>query len=165
MGGDGPLVAVWIGDAGEAVAVELVGGLGDGGGSGGQGLGVDGVAVGDVEVDQGAGGRVLGRQGVGEHEGGGADLYLGVADAALGHGHSQALDGSEGADQEVDEPGGVFDDEVGRDGGVAVGDGLDVGHGGSCGVALAFRARVSGRMVKQARPMLKRRETWIPASS
>ena len=35
VGGDGPLVAVGVGDAGQAVAVELVGGLGDGGGSGG----------------------------------------------------------------------------------------------------------------------------------
>ena len=50
MGGDGPLVAVGVGDAGEAVAVELVGGLGDRGGAGGDGLGVDGVAVRDVEV-------------------------------------------------------------------------------------------------------------------
>ena len=40
-----------VGDSGEAVAVELVGGLGYGGGAGGDGLGVDGVAVGDVEVD------------------------------------------------------------------------------------------------------------------
>ena len=50
MGGDGPLVAVGVDDAAEAVAVELVSGLGDGGGAGGKGLGVDGVAVGDVEV-------------------------------------------------------------------------------------------------------------------
>ena len=34
MGGDGPLVAVRVSDAGEAVAVELVDGLGDGGGAG-----------------------------------------------------------------------------------------------------------------------------------
>ena len=73
-----------------AVAVELVGGLGYGSCAGDDGLGVDGVAVGDVEVDEGAGGRVLGRQGVGEHEGGAADLDLGVADAAPGHGHSDA---------------------------------------------------------------------------
>ena len=64
-----------VGDAGEAVAVELVGGLGYGGGAG--------VAVGDVEVDEAAGERVLGRQGA-------VDLDLGVADAALGHGHSDA---------------------------------------------------------------------------
>ena len=127
------MVAVGVGDAGEAVAVELVGGLGDGRGAGGQGLGVDGVAVGDVEVDQSAGGRVLGRQGVGEHQDGAVDLDLGVADAALGHVQAEALDGSEGADQEVDESGGALDDEVWRDGGVAVGAGLDVGHGGSCG--------------------------------
>ena len=60
MGGDGPLVAVGVGDTGEAVAVEMVGGLGYGGGSGGYCLGVDGVAVGDVEVDEAAGGRVSG---------------------------------------------------------------------------------------------------------
>ena len=36
----------------------------------GHGLGVDGVAVGDVQVDEAGGGRVLGRPGVGEHEGG-----------------------------------------------------------------------------------------------
>ena len=35
VGGDGPLVVVGVGDAGEAVAVELVGGLGDGLGAGG----------------------------------------------------------------------------------------------------------------------------------
>ena len=104
------MVAVGVGDAGEAVAVELVGGLGDGGGAGGQGLGVDGVAVGDVEVDQSAGGRVLGRQGVGEHQDGAVDLDLGVADASLGHGHAQPLDGSEGVDEEVDELGGALDD-------------------------------------------------------
>ena len=75
-------------DSREAVAVELVGGLGDGGG--GHRLGVDGVAVGDVEVDEAAGGRVLGRQGVGEHEGGAGDFDLGVADATPGHGHSDA---------------------------------------------------------------------------
>ena len=57
MGGDGPLVAVGVGNAGEAVAVELVGGLGDGGGAGGHRLGVEGVAVGDVEVNEAAGGR------------------------------------------------------------------------------------------------------------
>ena len=34
VGGDGPLVVVGVGDAGEVVAVELVGGLGDGGGAG-----------------------------------------------------------------------------------------------------------------------------------
>ena len=33
VGGDGPLVVVGVGDSGEAVAVELVGGLGDGGGA------------------------------------------------------------------------------------------------------------------------------------
>ena len=66
VGGDGPLVAVGVGDTGQAVAVELVGGLGDGGGAGGHRLGVDGVAVGDVEVDEAAGGRVLGRHGVGQ---------------------------------------------------------------------------------------------------
>ena len=150
------MVAVGVGDAGEAVAVELVGGFGDGGGAGGQGLGVDGVAVGDVEVDQSAGGRVLGRQGVGEHQDGPAYLDLGVTDAAFGHGHTQALDGSETADEEVDESGGALDDEVWRDGGVAVGDGLDVGHGGSCGCALAFRARVNEWDGKAAvGPMLK----------
>ena len=63
MGGHGPLVAVGVGDSREAVAVELVGGLGDGGGAGGHRLGVYGVAVGDVEVDEAADGRVLGRQG------------------------------------------------------------------------------------------------------
>ena len=83
-------LSVGVGDSGKAVAVELVGGLGDGGGAGGDGLGVDGVAVGDVEVDEGPGGRVLGREGVGEHEGGAADLDLGVADASPGHGHSDA---------------------------------------------------------------------------
>ena len=72
-----------VGDTGEAVAVEMVGGLGYGGGSGGYCLSVDGVAVGDIEVDEAAGGRVLGRQGA-------VDLDLGVADAALGHGHSDA---------------------------------------------------------------------------
>ena len=90
MGGDGPLVVVGVGDSRQAVAVELVGGLGDGGGAGGDGLGVDGVAVGAVEVDEAAGGRVLGRQGGREHEGGAVDLDLGVADAALGHGHADA---------------------------------------------------------------------------
>ena len=90
MGEDGPLVVVGVGDSREAVAVEVVGGLGDGGGAGGHGLGVDGVAVRDVEVDEAAGGRILGRQGVGEHEGGTVDLDLGVADAAPGHGHSDA---------------------------------------------------------------------------
>ena len=40
-------------------------------------LGVDDVAVGDAEVDEAGGGRVLGRQGVGEHEGGAVDLDLG----------------------------------------------------------------------------------------
>ena len=55
MGGDGPLVVVRVGDSREAVAVELVGGLGDRGGAGGDGLGVDGVAVRDVEVDEAAG--------------------------------------------------------------------------------------------------------------
>ena len=83
VGGDGPLVVVGVGDAGEAVVVELVGGLGDGSGAGGHGPGVDGVAVGDVEVDEAAGGQVLGRQGA-------ANLDLGVADAALRHGHSDA---------------------------------------------------------------------------
>ena len=61
VGGDGPLVVVGVGDSGQAVAVELVGGLGYGGGAGGNGLGVDGVAVGDVEVGESASGRVLGR--------------------------------------------------------------------------------------------------------
>ena len=56
----------------------------------GHGLGVDGVAVGDVEVDEAAGGRVLGRQGAGEHADGAGDFDLGVADAPLGHGHSDA---------------------------------------------------------------------------
>ena len=51
---------------------------------------VDGVAVGDVEVDEATGGRVLGRRGVGEHEGGAGDFDLGVANATLGHGHSDA---------------------------------------------------------------------------
>lgn len=127
------MIAVGVGDAGQTVAVELVGGLGDGGGPGGQGLGVDGVAVLDVQVDQGAGGRVLGRQGVGEHQHSAADLDLGMADASLGHGDAEPLDGPEGVDEEVDESGGVIDDQVGRDGGVAIGDGFDVGHGGSCG--------------------------------
>ena len=81
VGGDGPLVFVGVGDAGEAGAVELVGG---------HRLGIDGVAVGDVEVDEAAGGRVVGGQGVGEHEGDAADLDLGVADAALGHGQADA---------------------------------------------------------------------------
>ena len=36
------------------------------------------------------GGYSGGRAGVGEHEGGAVDLDLGVADAALGHGHSDA---------------------------------------------------------------------------
>ena len=76
---------------GEAVAVELVGGLDDRGGAGGDGLGVDGVAVGAVEVDEAGGARVLGRQGVGLHQGGAADLDLGVADAALGHGHGMGI--------------------------------------------------------------------------
>ena len=53
-------------------------------------LGVYGVAVRDVEVDEAGGGRVLGRQGGGEHEDGAGDFDLGVADAALGHGHSDA---------------------------------------------------------------------------
>ena len=35
VGGDGPLVVVGVGDAGQAVAVELVDGPGDGGGAGG----------------------------------------------------------------------------------------------------------------------------------
>ena len=49
MGRDGPLVVVGGGgDSREAVAVELGGGLGDGGGADGYCLGVDGVAVGDV---------------------------------------------------------------------------------------------------------------------
>ena len=56
----------------------------------GHGLGVDGVAVGDVEMDETAGGRELGRQGAGEHEGGAVDFDLGMADAAPGHGHSDA---------------------------------------------------------------------------
>ena len=51
---------------------------------------VDGVAVGDVEVDEATGGRVLGRRGVGEHEGGAGDFDLGVANATLGHGHADA---------------------------------------------------------------------------
>ena len=38
VGGDGPLVSVGVCDAGEAVAVELVGGLGDGCGTGGHRL-------------------------------------------------------------------------------------------------------------------------------
>ncbi len=67
-----------------------------------------------------------------QHEDGAADLDLGVAYAALGHGHPDALDGSEGAGQEVHESGGVFDYKAGSDRGVPVGDGLDVGHGGSC---------------------------------
>ena len=54
------------------------------------GLGVDGVAVGGVEVDEAAGGRVLGRQGAGEHADGAGDFDLGMADAALGHGHADA---------------------------------------------------------------------------
>ena len=54
---------------GRDVLDDLVGGFGYGGGAGGHGLGVDGVAVGDVEVDEAAGGRVLGRQGVGQHQG------------------------------------------------------------------------------------------------
>ena len=97
------MVTVGVGDAGEAVAVELVGRLGDGGGPCCQSLGVDGVAVVDVQVDQGAGGWILGRQGVGEHQGGAADLDLGVADAFLGHGDAETLDRPEGVDQEVDE--------------------------------------------------------------
>ena len=52
MGGDGPLVAVGVGDSRQAVALELVGGFGDGGGSGADCLGVDGVAVGDVEIER-----------------------------------------------------------------------------------------------------------------
>ena len=68
------------------VAVELVGGLDDGSGAEGDCLGVDDVAVGDAEMDEAAGGRELGRQGVGEHEGGAVDFDLGVADAALGKG-------------------------------------------------------------------------------
>ena len=59
VGGDGPLVVVRVGDSREAVAVELVGGLGDRGGAGGDGLGVDGVAVRDVEVDEAAGVGIL----------------------------------------------------------------------------------------------------------
>ena len=78
------------GDSREAVAVELVGGLGDGGGTGCHRLGVDGAAVRDVEVDEAAGGRVLGRQGGGDHEDGAGDFGFGVADAAPGHGHSDA---------------------------------------------------------------------------
>ena len=88
VGGDGPLVIAEVGDSRQAVAVGLVGGLGYGGGTDGYCLGVDGVAVGYVEVDEAGGGRVLGRQGVGEHQGCAGDLDLGVADAALGHGHS-----------------------------------------------------------------------------
>ena len=49
----------------------------------GHGLGVDGVAVGDVVVDEAAGGRILGRPGVGQHQGGAGYFDLGVADAAL----------------------------------------------------------------------------------
>ena len=52
MGGDGPLVAVGVGDSRQAVALELVGGFGDGGGSGVDCLGVDGVAAGDVEIER-----------------------------------------------------------------------------------------------------------------
>ena len=52
----------------------------------GHGLGVDGVAVGDVEADEAAGGRVLGRQGAGEHADGAGDFDLGVADAPRGMG-------------------------------------------------------------------------------
>ena len=79
-----------VGDAGEAVAVELVDGLGDRSGADGDGLGVDGAAVRDVEVDEAADGRVLGRQGGGDHEDGAGDFGFGVADAAPGHGHSDA---------------------------------------------------------------------------
>ena len=140
------MVAVGVGDAGQTVAVELVGGLGDGGGPGGQGLGVHGVAVGDVQVDHGATGRPIGRQSVGEHQGGAADLDLGVADASLGHGDAEALHGPEGADEEVDEFRGALDYQVGRDGGVAVGDGVDVGHFGSCRLRTR-RARASVGMV------------------
>ena len=131
VGGDGPAVAVGVGDAGHAVAVELVFRSGVGCCASLDGAGVDGFYIGDVEVDVGAGGGVFG-DGVGDHEGRAVDFDLGVAYAAAGHGDAQALYGSEGGGQEVEHCGGVFDDEVGGDGSVAVGDGVNGGHGGSC---------------------------------
>lgn len=131
VGGDGPAVAVGVGDAGHTVAVELVFGGGVGCCASLDGAGVDGVYIGDVEVDVGAGGGVFGN-GVGDHEGRAVYFDLGVAYAAAGHGDSQALYGSEGVGEEVEHCGGVFDYEVWGDGGVAVGDGFDGGHAGSC---------------------------------
>ena len=128
VGGDGPAVAGGVGDAADAVAVELVLGGGAGGCASLDGAGVDCVDVGYVEVDEGVGDRIFGDR-VGEHHDSAVDFDFGVADAASRHGDAQALDGSEGGGEEVQHSGGVFDDEIGGDGGVAVGDGADGGHG------------------------------------
>ena len=113
VAGDEPLVATGVADARDAVAVELVGGLGDDSGTGTQGAGVGTVDILDVEVDLSVVGRKVGRGGIGEHEHCAIDLDLGVADAALRHRNAQAFDGAERIREEVEQSGCVFDGEVG----------------------------------------------------
>ena len=70
----------------------------------------------------------VGQGGIGKHEDRAIDLDLGIADAALRHDKPHALDGPEGIREDIEIPAGVLDDEVRRDGGVAIGKGLDAGH-------------------------------------
>lgn len=137
VGGDAPEVSEGVLDEAGAVAVELVlDGLEEFGSVGGGALD-DFVDIGEVDVEadgaaaDGGGAGVSGAHAgvlVGEHNAGGADLELGVADFAVGAGHAHDFGGAEDVLVVVDGAGGSIDDEVRGDGVVVLGNVRDFGH-------------------------------------
>src|SRR6185437_285579 len=148
-----PSVSEGVQDGGHAIAVELVLRRALGFGSGGDGLFVDGITVGDVDHERDGGASEVRRAVcadfggfVGEHDAGVSKLDLSVADVAVSL-HAETFFCGERLLVEVDCSGGVFDDEVGLNGMVSVWDGFYGGHNGSflwrgnCSVLDAERKR------------------------
>src|SRR5713226_8385426 len=131
--GDVPVMAERVGDAADAIAIELVGHRACELGPRGDRLADDGIDILDIEMDadrRAADGRgaecadlwMLVRQ----HHARIANADLGVTDLAARVLHPLALDRTESPHVEFERPGTARDDQVGRDRVIAVGNGF--GH-------------------------------------
>src|ERR1035438_5661767 len=124
MGGHPPVVPAHVLDAAPAVAVELVLRLCYRRSAGGHGAGVGSVDILQVELQGGWHSLPLIAR-LAKHNHGVAYSHFGVADGAIGHGHSEILLRVEGGFQKVDEFAGAFHYKVRRDGVIPLGDWFD----------------------------------------
>src|ERR1035438_9802464 len=124
MGSHPPVVAAHVPDAAAAVAVELVLRLRERRPAGGHRAGVDGVDILHVEMQGGWHGLQLIAR-LANHDYGIADPHLGMADAAVGHGHTEYFLRVERRFHEVDQFAGALHYKVRRDGVIPLWDCFD----------------------------------------